>query len=208
MSVNQAHNEKLLVKQLIVGNEKAFIKLYDNYKNSIYGYSLKLLKSRANAEEMLQDVFMKIWQKRETLDDTLSFKSFLFTIARNKCFDFLEKAANDEKMKSAIFYQSQKSFVASDRQVIEADFERIKKEAYESLPSKRRTIFKMSRENGMTYDQIATELGISASTVKSQMNKALKTLRNYFKEHQDVSFILLLICERFYVESISFFYFI
>ena len=189
--------KKLLVRQLIAGNEKAFIKLYENYKDSIYGYSLKLLKSRANAEEMLQDVFMKIWQKRDTLDDTLSFKSFLFTIARNKCFDFLEKAANNEKMKSAIFYQSQKSFVASDTQVIEADFERIKKEAYESLPPKRRTIFKMSREKGMTYDQIATELGISTSTVKSQMNKALETLRHYLKEHQDVSFTLLCLFEGF-----------
>ncbi|MDO5980814.1 RNA polymerase sigma factor [Flavivirga spongiicola] len=198
MSVNQAaHSEKLLVKQVIAGNEKAFIKLYDIYKNKIYGYSLKLLKSRVNAEEMLQDVFMKVWQKRETLDEALSFKSFLYTITRNKCFDFLEKAANDEKMKRAIFYQSQKSFVASDKQVIEADFMRIKREAYESLPPKRRTIFKMSREKGMTYDQIGKELGISTSTVKSQMNKALETLRNYFKEHQDVSFTLLLILKIF-----------
>lgn len=197
MSINQEFTEKLLIRQLIAGNEKAFVKLYNNYKNSIYGYSLKLLKSTANAEEVLQDVFMKVWQKRETLDDTLSFKSFLFTIARNKCFDFLEKAANHEKMRTAIFYKSQKSFVAADRLVIESDFERIKNEALECLSPKRKIIFKMSREKGMTYDQIATELGISVSTVKSQMNKALASMRNYFNKHHDISFTLLCVLDIF-----------
>jgi len=184
-------NEKLLVEQLISGSEKAFVTLYNNYKDVIYGYSLKLLKVNTYAEEILQDVFMKVWQKRETLDTTLSFKSFLFTIARNKCFDFLEKAANIDKMKQAIFYKSQKSFMNSDQRLIEVDFEQIKREAFECLSPKRRIIFEMSREKRMTYDEIATELGISESTVKSQMSKALKNMRNFLNRHQDVPFILI-----------------
>ena len=190
-------NESLLVRELKQGNEKAFIQLYETYKDVIYAYSLKLLKSQANAEEILQDVFMKVWQKRETLDTSLSFKSYLYTIARNKCFDFLEKAANNSKLRETLFYQSQKSFVPADLKLIESDFEKIKEEAYNTLPSKRREIFVLSRENGMTYDEIGEQLGISTSTVKTQMSKALESMRSFLREHRDVSFAVLCLFDSF-----------
>ncbi len=198
MSGTASHtSESLLVAELKKGNEKAFIQLYDTYIDVIYAYSLKLLKSEAYAEEVLQDVFMKVWQKRETLDVSRSFKSYLYTIARNKCFDFLQKAANDKKLKEAIFYQSQKSFSASDLKLIESDFERIKKEAYDTLPPKRREIFELSRQEGLTYDEIAERLGISTSTVKTQMNKALESMRTFFHEHPDVSFMVVCLIDSF-----------
>ena len=134
---------------------------------------------------------------RDTLDVSRSFKSFLYTIARNKCFDVLEKAANNSKLKEALFYQSQKSFAATDLKVIESDFDKIKEEAYSTLPPKRREIFELSRENGMTYDEIAEKLGISTSTVKSQMNKALESMRSFLSEHRDVSFALLCLWDGF-----------
>ncbi|MEM6734556.1 MAG: RNA polymerase sigma-70 factor [Bacteroidota bacterium] len=190
-------NESLLVRELSQGNEKAFIQLYETYKDVIYAYSLKLLKSQANAEEILQDVFMKVWQKRETLDAALSFKSYLYTIARNKCFDFLEKAANNNKLRETLFYESQKSFVPADLKLIESDFEKIKEEAYNTLPSKRREIFVLSRENGMTYDEIGEQLGISTSTVKTQMSKALESMRSFLREHRDVSFAMLCLFDSF-----------
>lgn len=190
-------NESLLVRELKQGNERAFIKLYEAYKDIIYAYNLKLLKSQANSEEILQDVFMKVWQKRETLDVSRSFKSYLYTIARNKCFDFLEKAANNTKLRETIFYESQKSFVPTDLKLIESDFDQIKKEAYDTLPCKRREIFVLSRENGMTYDEIGEKLGISTSTVKTQMSKALESMRSFLSEHRDVSFAVLCLFDSF-----------
>ncbi|UOB17942.1 RNA polymerase sigma factor [Abyssalbus ytuae] len=184
MSEKALHNEKLLVKQLIAGNEKAFIKLYNTYKNTIYGYSLKLVKSNADAEEIIQDVFMKVWEKRKTLDPSLSFKSYLFTVARNTCFNFLRKSSNDAKMKEKIFYKSQKSFEPADRKLIASEFERLKNGAYDKLPPKRRAIFEMSREEGMSYPEIAKKMGISVNTVKVQMSKALETLRDFLKTIQ------------------------
>jgi len=191
------NNESLLVAELKKGNEKAFIKLYDFYKDKIFAYNLKLLKSQTNAEELLQDVFMKVWQKRDTLDPFLSFKSYLYTIARNKCFDFLEKAANDVKLRDTIFYQSQKSYTAADLKLIESDFDEIKKKAYGTLPPKRREIFELSRENGLTYDEIGEKLGISTSTVKTQMSKALESLRSFLNEHRGVSITVLYLWDSF-----------
>ena len=187
MSENELHSEALLVREVRKGNEKAFTQLYDSYKDRIHAYALKLLKSEAFAQELLQDVFMKVWQKRETLDPSLSFTSFLYTVARNKCFDFLEKASNDEKLKQAIFHESQRAYTAADLQIITSDFEKIKKQAYETLPPKRRAIFEMSREEGMSYEEIGMALGISTHTVKSQMNKALHTLKVFLREHDDIS---------------------
>jgi RNA polymerase sigma-70 factor (ECF subfamily) len=107
----------------------------------------------------------------------------------------LEKAANNDKMKEAVFYKSQKSIMASDQRLIEVDFEQIKQEAFECLSPKRRIIFEMSREKRMRYDEIATELGISESTVKTQMSKALKKMRNFLNKHQDVPFIFYMLAE-------------
>lgn len=192
MSGEDSNNsEALLVAELKKGNEKAFIKLYYVYKDRIYAYTLRLIKSQAAAEELLQDVFMKVWQKRETLDTNLSFRSYLYTMARNKCFDFLDKAANDAKLREAIFYQSQKSYSGTDLKLIESDFDEIKKKAYSLLPPKRREIFELSREKSMTYDEIGKRLGISTSTVKTQMSKALVSMRSYLDEYLNVFLAIL-----------------
>ena len=86
-------NEKLLVAELKNHNEQAFRKLFDIYYREIYTFSLSLLKNIELAEENVQDVFLKIWLHRENLDLQQSFKSYLFTIARNQAFNFLNKAA-------------------------------------------------------------------------------------------------------------------
>ena len=182
MSTTNCLNEKQLVCDLKNHDEQAFRKLFDFYYQDIYGYSLSLLKSTDYAEENVQDVFLKVWLHRETLDTEKSFKSFLFTIARNQAFNLLNKAANDSVLKDEIFYKSQKSYDQSDYAVREADCKKLKKQAIEQLPPKRKLIFKMSRK-GKTYEEISQELGISVNTVKNQMGKALESLRLFFQVH-------------------------
>lgn len=189
----EIYSEKLLIKELIAGNEKAFRRLYDAYCNDIYAYSLCLLKSEAYAEEILQDVFLKVWIKREGLDASLSFKSYLFTIARNMAFNFLKKAANDVKLREEIFYRSQKSYNPTDQKIREADLENIKREAIALLPPRRRLIFEMSRNDGKSYEDIGKELGISISTVKSQMNKALKTIHDFLLDNRELTLSIMIL---------------
>ncbi|MGB5819572.1 MAG: sigma-70 family RNA polymerase sigma factor, partial [Saonia sp.] len=119
-----------------------------------------------------------VWKKREKLDGSRSFRSFLFTMARNKSFDLLKKAANDLRLREEIFYRSQKLYDPTEKNKDNA-IEKIKWQAVEQLPPKRKRIFQMSRSEGKSYDDIARELGISIHTVKSQMNKALKTVRAF-----------------------------
>lgn len=185
-------NENLLISELKNHNERAFRKLYDSYYQDIYRYSLSILKSKDFAEENVQEVFLKVWLNRENLNVDKSFKSFIFKIARNQAFNFLSKASNDDLLKEAIFYESQKSYEQGDYSLREMDCKKLKKEAMDLLPPKRKQIFKMSRKKGMTYEEISQELGISVHTVKNQMGKALETLRIFFQTNEEL-FVLLFI---------------
>lgn len=180
------HSEQLLVSELKNGNEKAFRSLFDLYYQDIYGYSISLLKSKEAAEENVQDVFMKVWMNRENLNPEQSFKAYIFTIARNQAFNCLNKAANEQSLKEAVFYESEKSHDYGDYAIREADCKKLRKEAMKQLPPKRKQIFKMSRKKGMSYEEISEELGISIHTVRNQMSKALESMRVFFHVHDEI----------------------
>ncbi|UII76193.1 RNA polymerase sigma-70 factor [Flagellimonas sp. HMM57] len=192
MTERELHKEQLLVKKLSQGDEKAFRELFDGYRNQLYRFSLGMLSSEAYAKEMVQEVFLKVWTKRESLNPELSFRSYLFTITRNKNIKFLKKAANNLKLREEIFYRSQKSANTTEKYMREADLEVLRQKALDQLPPKRRIIFEMSRNEGKSYETIGQELGISTSTVKSQMSKALETLRNFILENKDINTALVI----------------
>ena len=180
------HNDSLLVCELKNHNELAFRKLFDIYHQDIYSYSFSLLKSKELAEENVQDVFLKVWLHRDTLDSGKSFKAFLFTIARNQAFNLLNKAANDVALREEIFFTSQLAEDKADYTVRQEDCKKLRKQAMNELPEKRRKIFKMSRKQGKTYEEISAELGISVNTVRNHMAKALESLRIFFKTHDEI----------------------
>lgn len=193
MFETQPSNDKLLLQQLIAGNEQAFLTIFNTYKKEVYAYSLSILKSQTYAEEIVQEVFLKIWIKRNDLDVSLAFKPYIIVITKNMCLNFLKKAAYDNKMREEIFYQSQKSFNPIYDQIQNKELENLQKEALNLLPPRRRLIFEMSRNEAKSYKEISQELGISLNTVKSQMNKALETLRIFLLKNSDISFTLLLL---------------
>tara|TARA_R110002050_G_scaffold4573_3_gene22160 strand:+ start:1581 stop:2180 length:600 start_codon:yes stop_codon:yes gene_type:complete len=196
VSDKNVHNKKLLVKELIEGNNKAFRKLFDTYRGDVYAYSVSMLKTKVLAEEIVQDVFLKIWQHRDRLNPDLSFKSYVFTITRNLTFNLISKVANNRKLKEEVFYESQKSYSPIEDQIAENDYEIIKNKAIEQLPPKRKVIFQMSRDEGKSYEEISKELNISVSTVKGQMSKALTTIRDFLQTHGDVTLLITLLSSR------------
>lgn len=193
MTEKQTTSDKLLLKGLIEGNEKAFLTIFNTYRKEVYAYSLSILKSQTYAEEIVQEVFLKIWIRRKDLDMSLALKPYLIVISKNMCLNFLKKAAYDVKMREEVFYQSQKSFNPIYTGIHEKELEDIQKQALDLLPPRRRLIFEMSRYEGKSYKEISQELGISMNTVKSQMNKALETLRVFLLKNSDISFTLLLL---------------
>lgn len=196
MSETKAINNKILVTELMMGNEKAFSALFNTYCNDVYAYSLSMLKNQALAEEIVQDVFLNIWLHRERLNADLSFKSYVFTITRNLTFNLISKVANSHKLKEEVFYVSQKSYSPIEDSIDESDYDALKQKAIEQLPPKRRAIFEMSRNDEMSYEEISKELNISVSTVKGQMSKALADIRNFLETHGDVTLLITLLSSR------------
>lgn len=193
MKDKAADNDKLLVKQLMLGNDMAFRSLFDAYYPRIYAYSFSILKTKTLAEETVQDVFLKVWKNRECLNLNMSFRAYIFTIARNKAFSIISKATNDKKLREQIFYKSQKSYNPIETMLDNADCESLKSKAINELPPKRKLIFLMSREEHKTYAEISDELKISISTVKGQMSKALQTIREVLKSESDIIFTIVFV---------------
>ena len=191
MSLNSSPpDDKILVAQLKKGNEKAFKKLYNKYSDGIYGFSLKLLKSADFAEEVVQDVFLKVWNTRENLNIDLNFKSFVYTIAKNLSLNILNKAANDLNLRNQLLRIKPVANTSTKDHLLDKEYELVKRNAIANLSQGRRKIFLMSREQGLSYEEIANELGISVNTVKTQMKASLKSLRDYLSKQGDIDFLL------------------
>jgi RNA polymerase sigma-70 factor (ECF subfamily) len=180
-------NETLLVHNLSKGNLLAFNTLYKEYSGRLYRFALGYLKSEDEAEELVQEVFTRIWEKRVDLKEELSFKSFLFTIAFNIIRKhFRTKAYLSEYFKTEIgadldMQTSQKISYDSLHQYIT--------ELVNKLPVRRKEIFIKSRFDGLSIREISEKLKISHKTVENQLTDALKFIRTNLNK-ENISFIL------------------
>jgi RNA polymerase sigma-70 factor (family 1) len=173
-------DESLLVSNLSQGDIIAFNELYQLYSYRLYRFAFGYFKSEAEAEELVQDVFTKVWEKRVELKKELSFKSFLFTIAFNNIkkhfrakgylLAYLKNLSNNEidtGTSDKISYDSLFKYIA---------------DLANQLPDKRRTIFIKSRLEGLSIKEIAETLKISHKTVENQLTDSLKFIRNNLKK--------------------------
>lgn len=202
MESTYAGINKRLIKRLIKGDESTFKKVYDLYYDKLYFYCLKFVKSEDLARELLQDIFVKFWTNREKINPDLSLNAYLYKIARNHSLDWLKKTARDQQLKEALM--SSMTFVHSqvEDNLVYAEYDAAANEAIRRLPSQRRVIFQLSRNDGMSYKEIAEALGISKHTVKVQIFRASKAVREYLQIHTDLTFVIM-ICSSLLILSLS-----
>ncbi|MFI5129808.1 MAG: RNA polymerase sigma factor [Chitinophagales bacterium] len=176
-----ATEEKEMLRQLLQGDEQAFEKIYRLYSPRLYGRLLKLLKSVAQTEEILQDVFLKVWEYRASIDPEKSFRAFLFKIAENKAYDFFRKASRDKKLEaelvalSTVNYMALEEFMANDEKSV------LLENAISKLPPQRQQVFRLCKLEGKSYRDVSELLGISLSTISDHIVKATKSIRNYLE---------------------------
>jgi RNA polymerase sigma-70 factor (ECF subfamily) len=167
----------LLHRVLSEHDNFAFNKLYHFYYTPLFTYCLKYIKDENLAQEVVNDVFVKIWKNKNTLTITNSAKGYLFTAVKNTSFDYLRKNKNNNKadLNEAIHFEcvTAKADVALDNEKLYD----VVMHAIEKLPTHCKQIFRMSREEGLKYHEIATKLGISIKTVETQVSRALKVIR-------------------------------
>jgi len=172
-----------LISSLKKGNHKAFDTLYGRYAEGLYAFITSILKNPADAEEIVQNVFVKIWERRNTIEEKFSFKSYLFTIAYRDVITLIRK----QNLLASIQSDSNQELpVNDDNAELEIEFfsiDKIYHDILEKLPEKRKEIFLLSREKGLSNKEIAEQLNISVKTVENQMTAALRTFREKLSKY-------------------------
>ncbi|MFY8020945.1 MAG: RNA polymerase sigma-70 factor [Bacteroidia bacterium] len=174
--------EETLLNRLKTGDMKAFETLYKMFHKMLWHYAKEMLKDEDEAEDTVQQLFIRIWEKRDSLLISTSFKSYLFTSVRNACLKKMEKAVREKASDPLESTEMERVGKAQDPAQFK-DLQLAIQSAIESLPERCRLIFKLSRYGGLTYTEIAKELELSVKTVENQMSKALQSLRQDLKHH-------------------------
>ncbi len=169
--------DKFIIELLRLGNENAFNSVFRAYGKRVYSFCYGYLKSREDAEEMVQETFIRIWESRSTIDPDLPFGGFIFTIAYRLVLNRLRKRRYEYA--GNLHWARNRAKVSNETEdsVIYRDLGRLAKDAIASLPPRRKQIYQMIKEDHMTYQQVAKTLNISTKTVEAQMTEALKYLR-------------------------------
>lgn len=176
MSFNKDH-----INLIKAGNKLAFDQLFLEYYEYLCNFAFTFLYDKEDAEEIVQDMFFHLWEKRESLEIKSSIKSYLFQAVKNRCITLLKHLTVREEYKahneSNIKHQEQQGIELEGELALMIDI------AVNKLPEERQKVFRLNRYEGLKYKEIAEHLGISIKTVEGQMSKALKFLRQELKEY-------------------------
>jgi len=181
----QLKNTNLLIK-LREGEESAFIEIYNQYRSKVYAYAYQLSKSNVTAEETVQEVFIKIWHKREQLNTELSFPAYIKKITLNHVLNHLKKIARERVLQEEVFNAIETSSNKTEDRILEKELRKIYEEAIERLPQQKKLIYQMSRKDELSHDEIARQLNISKNTVKNHMVEATRSIREYVSKNGSV----------------------
>lgn len=188
------HDERKILNLIAQGNELAFTQVFDRFRGKIHTVALRMLKSSTLAEEVVQEVFLKIWMRREKLTEVQNFEGYLFMIARNFIFDYFKKVANEAEA-SKLFMLYAQAANNTDHKAIENEYMKLLQTIIDQLTPQQKQVYRMAREQFMSHEEIAQALNISRLTVKTHMAQALKFIRTSLQKNIEFySAIPLLIC--------------
>ncbi len=180
METRLTNQDNRIIDLLKDGSKEAFRFLYDEYGPKIHAFVLSYLKNSSDAEELLQEVFLKLWDIRSTLDSSKNIKSFLFKICINLIYDFIRRK-NIEK--AYLDYSEKDSQSFSDNtwhEVIYNEMVANLQQLVTKMPEQRQRIFRLSKEDGLSNDEIAQQLKLSRRTVENQLYRAVSSLKEKF----------------------------
>jgi len=170
-------DDKTIFRKIRDGDQAAFKSLFDTYYASLCHYASHFLNDDSLSEEVVQELFVKLWEKRKSLDVETSVRNYLFRSVRNLCLNQIQHdkviKLHAHKLKEALTTEDPAAdYLITPEMILQLE------EGIESLPEKRREIFRLSREEGLKYREIAEKMQISVKTVEAQMGAALKALRS------------------------------
>jgi RNA polymerase sigma-70 factor (ECF subfamily) len=180
---SEEQQDKLLLCKLKKGDEKAFREIYVAYHQQLYHSAERYLRSRELAEDAVQDVFVILWDNRKILKRSGSLRGFLFTALKNHVFNMMAHHKMKMQKEIELIYERKINQKETANVIILSEYRQLYQSAVKELPEKRREIFDLRINDGLTNSEIAEFLGLSIHTVKSQYYKATQYIKEYVQEN-------------------------
>lgn len=183
--------EKELLIRVSTGNEKAFTQLFHQYSPKVYSYALKLVKSENLAEEIVQEVFVKIWNLGFRLVEIENLDAFLRVTTRNHTLKLLRRMALEIKTSKMMADGYDDSHNETEEYIIFKESAQILVQAIDKLPPQQKIVYQLCHQEGLKYEEAAERLNLSKLTVKTHMQHALRFLRGYIANHTDIGIVVI-----------------
>ena len=191
MKIYSDHSETELITGLRNDDEHAFEQVFKLYKGKLYSFAWRFLKNRELSEEIVQESLINLWTNRHQLDENYPLGPYLYTIARRLTLNALRNAATAGSAREKLWNELQEAHNETEEAILLADLVEFAEQAVSKLPKQQQLIFKLSRYEGLSHEEIAEKLQLSKSTVNNHLVEALKNLRIHFK-NSGISYGLLL----------------
>jgi RNA polymerase sigma-70 factor (family 1) len=169
--------------------ELLFADLFKKHEYRLHTLVLKLTRSNQYARDIIQEVFLKLWEHRYHLQSINNIEAWLYRLTENKVIDFLRKAAADNRLKEAIWKSQPGEGNETEDKVVAREYSQIIQKAVDQLPPQRKLIYYLNREKGLNYQEIADHLAISKHTVKNQLSTALQSIRLFLLKSARLFFL-------------------
>ena len=177
-----------LISRIKEGDESAFRIVFDLYSSKLYAFSYRFLKEKEPCQEVVQEVFLNLWINRAKLDNQYPIAPYLYTITRRLTLNVLRHVATSQSAMDKMWLNVKKVSNETEEEVFLEDLSRFTEQVLSKMPKQQQLIFRMSRHQELSYDEIAEELDISRNTVKNHLVAALKTLRTQLNKAFSILF--------------------
>lgn len=175
------------------GDEAAFRQMFDIYADRIYGVAYTYTKSPQLSEEIVQDVFVKIWLKRATLPAIRNMADYIFIIARNRIINELRRLRVEKDYLKQLLSEEPDGLRSPESEYVLKESRSLIANAINSLPPQQKVVYQLNQLQGLKLGDVALQLGLSRNTVRNHLSRALQSIREYLHEHSDEQTILFVI---------------
>jgi RNA polymerase sigma-70 factor (ECF subfamily) len=193
MSIEKLDNEMALVQEMQAGNEESFTILYKYYSPKLYLNILQIIHDKEMTEELVQELFTRIWQKRNSIGLKENFSGYMYRIAQNLTHDYFRKIKKDKKLLERFRLLAEEHYDNIEEALRRNQSTKILTEALQHLSPQQKKVYHFVREAGYTYKRAAEIMGISPQTVKEYLGAATKSIKKYILAHSDAESLFLLL---------------
>jgi len=176
----KSYTDQELLALLKTKNELAYKEIYDRFWSILYRHARRMLTDEEEAEDVVQEVFLTLWNKANNIELRTSLANYLYTVVRNKIFDHFDHAKVKARYMASLEKFIEQGNYETDYLVREKQLFSLIQQEIECLPEKMREIFKLSRNSNLSYQEIAAQLNVTENVVRNQISRALKVLRTKF----------------------------